>query len=199
MILPDDKFIKYNDTMYYQYANALITLPTKKDITLWNTIGNISHIRQALTINIPEQVTNASKTLSYTSSEMVNYIGWCVYFSIKLRWYGTVTASAYTPKCWAQVCVFPATGHNVTRQMYSLQASTTPIDITFNAECGYTKYGYGDSMIRSGSYDLFPSGTQFNNRPLFTTTFYSETFDREVSHKINCDIEIDYLTLTDIA
>lgn len=198
-ILPNGKFVSYNNSLYYNDNGNRLKLPTKEEITLWNTVGNISHIRQTFTINIPQQITSYSTTKFYTCPQTLDYIGWCVYFSMQYRWYGTVTVSGNSTSCSATASILQDGDYSQIR-IYSADIDS---DISHKIEhgvtIGYIKSNYGDSLKQLDSTSIAPTRTPFKNKPLFAMTFYSTSSGYEVKHNINCDITIDYLTVLNIA
>ena len=198
-ILPDGKFISYNNSLYYNDNGYRLKLPTKEEITLWNTVGNISHIRQTLTINIPQQITSYSTATFYTCPQTLDYIGWCIYFSMQYRWYGTVTVSGSDTSCAASASILPNSDSNQTT-IYSTEISADiPHEIESVVNIGYIKSNYGDSLKQQDSNSIAPFRTPFKNNALFKMRFDSQSYGYDVKHNINCDITIDYLTVLNIA
>lgn len=199
IILPDGKFISYNNSLYYNDDGNRLKLPTKEEIALWNTVGNISHIHQTLTINVPQQLTTYETLKSYTCPQTLDYIGWCIYFSMRYRWYGTVTISGTNTSCSATASILPEPHSNQTT-IYSTDIdSDVPHEIEYVIDIGYIKSNYGDSLKQLDSNSIAPSRTPFKNHPLFAMTFRSNSSGHEVKHNLNCDIIIDYLTVLNIA
>lgn len=199
IILPDGKFISYNNSLYYNDNGNKLKLPTKEEITLWNTVGNISHIRQTFTINIPQQITSYSTTKFYTCPQTLDYIGWCVYFSMQYRWYGTVTVSGNSTSCSATASILQDRDYSQIR-IYSADIdSDISHEIEHGVTIGYIKSNYGDSLKQLDSTSIAPTRTPLKNKPLFAMTFYSTSSGYEVKHNISCDITIDYLTVLNIA
>lgn len=197
--MPDGKIVSYNNSLYYNDNGNRLKLPTKEEITLWNTIGNISHIRQTFTINIPQQITSYSTAAFYTCPQTLDYIGWCIYLSMRYRWYGTLTVSGNDTSGAATASILSDTDSNQTRIYYANISDGIPCEINSVVDIGYIKSNYGDSLKQLDSNSIAPSRTPFKNKALFRMRFDSQSSGYEVKHNLNCDITIDYLTVLNIA
>lgn len=198
--MPDGKFVSYNNSLYYNDNGNKLKLPTKEEIALWNTVSNISHIRQTFAINIPQQITSYSTAAFYTCPQTLDYIGWCVYLSMRYRWYGTVTVSGNDTSCAATASILPDSDSSNQTRIYSTDVSDgIPHEIESVVDIGYIKSTYGDSLKQQDSNSIAPFRTPFKNKALFKMRFDSQSSGYEVKHKINCDITIDYLTVLNIA
>lgn len=202
IILPDGKFISYNNSLYYNDDGNRLKLPTKEEIALWNTVGNISHIRTVQTINIPKYTVSDSTSAYYICPQKMEYIGECIYLAVQYRWYGTVQSSNNSTSYSAAVILLQESNGRQTTVCAGTAGTTISNIKEYVYSIGYIKNRYGDSLIDYAnrvSPSTAPQGTPLRNQPLFRMWLYSGSSYSTVTYDLYCDIIIDYVTITDIA
>ena len=200
--MPDGKFVSYNNSLYYNNNGNRLKLPTKEEITLWNTVGNISHIRTVQTINIPIQTVSYSTSSYYICPQKMEYIGECIYLTMQYRWYGTVQSSQNSPSYSASVILLQEDRGEQTTVCNGTAETTISNIKEYIYNLGYIKNGYGDSLVdyaNTVSPSTAPSGTPLKSKPLFRMWFNSGSSYSTVTYDLYCDVIIDYVTVTDIA
>lgn len=200
--MPNGKLLSFNNSLYYNDNGNRLKLPTKEEIALWNTVGNIAHIRTVQTIDIPIQTVSYSTSGYYVCPQTMEYIGECIYLTMEYRWYGTVRSSKNSPSYSASMVLLQESGGDQTR-VCSGTAETTISNIKeYRYSVGYIKNGYGDTLIDYANTivpSTAPSGTPLKNKPLFRMWFNSGSSTSKVIYDLYCDVIIDYVTITDIA